>query len=158
MLRVNFVAAIDDKRGIAKKNKIPWDLPSDKKYFKNLLAQGPVVMGWKTYVANGRKPYGPHKNTVLTKDQREADNVEIRHDLQSFFENVQEDTWVGGGGQVFAQALPYATHLYLTRVEGDFACDTFFPEFENEFVLTQEEPPLTENGTTFRYQIWERKH
>ena len=39
------------------------------------------------------------------------------------------EVFIIGGGQIFAQALPFADRLYLTIVTGDFGADTFFPEY-----------------------------
>jgi len=161
MPEIKLIAAIDNKLGIAKKvagtpGKIPWNLQSDRKYFRDKLIDGPVVSGWNTFAANNFKPYGIGKNIVITRDDREsAPGVWIIHDAQKFFEKNKEDIWVAGGGQIFKEALPYATHLYLTRVSGDFDCDIFFPEFEGKFILTHEEPKQTENGVSFIYQIWQ---
>jgi dihydrofolate reductase len=161
--QVKLIAAIDDRRGIAKKvpgtpGKIPWFLPSDRKYFQDKLKQGPVVSGWNTFAANGYKPYGDGTNYVITREKIEAaPGVWIVHDAQEFFEKNKEDIWVAGGGQIFEVALSYATHLYLTRVEGDFDCDIFFPAFEDKFQLTHSEPTQVENGIAFQYQIWQPK-
>nr|AIA14641.1 Dihydrofolate reductase [uncultured bacterium] len=155
---IKFIAAIDDKRGIAKAGKIPWDVPSDRKYFREHVKPGPVVMGWNTFESNGQKPYGDGKNTVITRRDESAPGVAVVHDLEAFFKNLDEDIWVAGGGQVFTAALPYATTLYVTRVKGDYNCDVFFPEFENDFVLSHEEPAQVENGVQYQYQVWQRKN
>lgn len=163
MPEVKFIAAIDDKLGIAKTRTgtpgiIPWKLPTDQKYFRDKLENGPVVMGWGTFAANGFKPYGNGSNIVITRRDTEAiPGVWVVHDAVEFFQKNQQDIWVAGGGQIFKDALPYATQLYLTRVKGDFDCDIFFPEFKNKFVLVNEEPAQTENGISFKYQIWHRK-
>jgi dihydrofolate reductase len=157
---INFIAAVDDRLGIAKSvpgtaGKIPWHLPTDQAYFRAKLADVPVVMGWNTFRANGFKPYGTGPNTVITDDPIDLyEGVQITHDLKGFFENLRTDLWVAGGGQIFEQALPYATHLYLTRVAGDFGCDIFFPEFEDRFELAEDGPEQEENGTKFRFQVW----
>lgn len=158
MPEVRLIAAIDDKRGIAKKGKIPWNLPTDRKYFQDHVKQGPVVMGWNTFAANNFKPYGDVPNTVITRNDTEAvPGVWVVHDAKRFFESLKNDIWVAGGGQIFTEALPYATELYITRVPGDYGCDVFFPEFESTFMLAHEESPQTENGITFQYQVWRRK-
>jgi dihydrofolate reductase len=155
---IKLIAAVDDKNGIAAKQKIPWDLPSDRQYFRDKLKDGPVVSGWKTYAANNFKPYGQGENIVLTRrDLEAAPGVWIVHSAEEYFKNLKKDVWVSGGGEIFKIALPYATHLYITKVEGDFGTDTFFPDYKNDFKLVDEKPPMTENGITFRYQIWERK-
>jgi len=161
--KVNFIAAIDDRLGIAKSKpgtagKIPWHLPTDQKYFRDKLRNVPVVMGWNTFRANGFKPYGVGPNTVITDQPIDTyPGVQIIHSVKEFFEQNTQDVWVAGGGQVFKQALPYATHLYLTRVQGDFGCDIFFPEFEDKFELESESDSQTENGTNFIFQVWVAK-
>jgi dihydrofolate reductase len=154
MREIKLIAAIDDKRGIAKHQKLPWNIPSDRQYFQDHIRPGPVLMGWNTFVSNGYKPYGIGKNFVLTKENKQYDGVEIIHDLQAFLISFQEDLWIAGGGQVFAQVLPDATKLYLTRLEGDFDCDVFFPEFEPTFRRVRAEEPQVENSITFHYELW----
>ena len=79
------------------------------------------------------------------------------HDTHEFFESRKDDLWVAGGGQIFKEALPYATHLYITRVEGDYNADIYFPEFESDFQRIDNNQPQTENGITFTFQTWKRK-
>ncbi len=157
MPEIRFIAAIDDKRGLAKKQKIPWDLPTDKKYFRDKLATGPVVMGYKTYVSNGRKPYGTFENTVFSRQDISLDNAAVHRDAEKFFKNLDYDVWVAGGGEIFAAALPFATILYITRVIGDFDCDVFFPRYEDGFRLESAGPWQAENGIRFRFEIWAPK-
>lgn len=114
-------------------------------------------MGWNTFAENNLKPYGKGRNTVFTRHHEKVNGIEVARDAVQFLENLKEDTWLIGGGQIFTEALPYATHLYITRIEGDFECDVFFPEFEEYFVLIHAEPARTENGKKFTYQIWEPK-
>ena len=155
---IKLIAAIDDKRGIAIGQKLPWDLPSDRKYFQDKIKDGPVVMGWNTFAANKFKPYGNGANTVITRQKVEAvPGVWIVHDAHEFFEKNKKDIWVAGGGQIFKEALPYATHLYLTRVKGAFNCNVFFPEFENDFKLVEEGTPKSENGISLVVQVWQAK-
>jgi len=156
MFKVKLIAALDNKNGIGKNGRLPWDLPSDRQYFRSLIMNGPVVMGMNTFASNGFQPFGQGKNIVITRylDDR-LKNVEVNNDAKVFFKNLKEDVWVVGGGQVFAEALPYATELYLTRVDGVFGADTFFPEFEKRFKLKSESVIQTENGINFKYQVWE---
>lgn len=162
MSEIKLIAAIDDKRGLADSSRterggIPWDLPSDRAFFREHVATGPVMMGFKTFMSNHFRPYGSGKNYVVSREPAMYDGVEIITDLEGFLQNCTEDIWVVGGGKVFAAALPFATTLYLTRVAGDFNCNVFFPDFESAFTLTQESPEQTENGISFRYQTWFRR-
>ena len=158
MPEVKLIAAIDDNYGIAKTGKLPWNVPSDRKYFQDHIKQGPVVMGWKTFESNRFKAYGDGPNMVITRRNTEAvPGAWIVHDAVEFFNKNKADVWVVGGGQIFKQALPFATKLYVTRISGDYGCDVFFPNFEKDFKLISEQSVETENGIDFRYQIWSRK-
>jgi dihydrofolate reductase len=42
----------------------------------------------------------------------------------------KDECFVIGGGMVYAQFLPLAGKLYLTRVHASFDADTFFPEID----------------------------
>lgn len=157
MSDIKLIAAIDDKRGIAIGQKLPWDIVADKNYFREKVKDGPVVMGWNTFLANGLKPFGHGKNYVITRGEVGAiKGVEIVHDVQDFLKNLDKDTWVIGGGQIFKEAMPYATHLYITKVEGDYGANIFFPEFEQYFRRIDNNQPQTENGITFSFQLWQR--
>jgi dihydrofolate reductase len=46
--------------------------------------------------------------------------------------------FICGGGQVYQEALPFCTDLYLTCVKRTVEGDTFFPVFEDQFALEQE--------------------
>ena len=156
MADIRFIAAIDNKFGLAKDQVIPWDLPSDRKYFRDYVEEGPVLMGWNTFGANNYKPFGKGKNYVVSNKPEKYENVAIVNDLEQFINNYTDDLWIIGGGQIFTQLLSKATNLYITRVEGDFNCNVFFPKFEGNFLKTWASEQMQENGINFHYEIWQR--
>lgn len=155
---IKFIAAIDETYGLARKGKIPWDLPSDRKFFRDSISSGVGLMGWNTFVSNNKRPFPTSpRNVVITHHTESFDGVEIIHDLQAFLDRTDDDIWVIGGGDVFRQLLPRATHLVLTRVQGTYECDVFFPEFEDSFICTDPGEIRQENGTEYRVEVWEPK-
>ena len=155
---IKIIVAIDDKNGIAIGQKLPWDLPTDRKHFRDSVYEDTVVLGWNTFATNNYRPYGIGDTILLTRKDREAvPGVWVVHDADDYFKKLTNDVWVAGGSEIYKIALQYATHLYITKVDGDFGADTFFPEFKNDFKLIHEDDPINENDITFRYQIWERK-
>jgi dihydrofolate reductase len=48
------------------------------------------------------------------------------------------EIFICGGAQVYEQALPMCSDLYLTLVKRDVEGDTFFPAFEYKFTLKEE--------------------
>ena len=125
-------------RVIGQGNRIPWHLPEDFKWFKKLTTGQVVVMGRKTFESIG-KPL-PHRETVvLSRSAFYHPGVRIVPDL-SQIDPAQEtrEVFICGGAQVYAQALPLCSELYLTLIKRVVEGDTFFPPFEDQFELAEE--------------------
>lgn len=131
--KISLLAALDRRRAIGRNGAMPWHLPDDLKRFKALTLGKPVLMGRKTTLAIGRALPG-RPNLVLTRanaaphpDQR------VVHSLEEALAASAggQELVVIGGGEVYAQAMPHATHLLLTWVDAETpGADTFFPEFD----------------------------
>ena len=67
-------------------------------------------------------------------------------------QNTEYEVFIIGGGQIYQQALPFADKLYLTIVEGDYNCDTFFPDY-SEFKTVISEEKKESDG--FKYTFLE---
>lgn len=147
---VSLIAAIDDKRGIGKQNKLPWHLHEDLVRFKEITKGHTVIMGRNTFESIG-KPLPDRKNIVITSDpQFRAEGVEIVNSVEDAFEKAKGDVFVIGGASIFSQTIGLADKLYITQVEGDFGCDTFFPdysEFRNETFIGAGQ----ENGIKYKF-------
>jgi len=48
------------------------------------------------------------------------------------------DYFICGGAQIYEQALPFCSDLYLTLVKREFEGDAFFPPFEDRFEAVEE--------------------
>lgn len=134
-MNIRLVAAIGKKRELGKDNKLLWRLPKDLQHFKEKTLRKPVLMGRKTFESIGR-PLPHRTNIVLTRNMEwQAEGVIV---ISSFEEALQygvqqkgEEICVIGGAQIYALALPFATHLSLTFVHAeDPEADTFFPEWD----------------------------
>ncbi|HEV2437895.1 MAG TPA: dihydrofolate reductase [Verrucomicrobiae bacterium] len=53
-------------------------------------------------------------------------------------EEFPNDIFICGGAQIYEQALPRCSDLYLTLVKRVVSGDAFFPPFEEKFVLAEE--------------------
>ena len=60
------IAAMSLNRAIGAGNKIPWHLPEDFKWFKQLTSGNVVIMGRKTFESLG-KPLPNRINIVLSR-------------------------------------------------------------------------------------------
>jgi dihydrofolate reductase len=129
---VSLIAALDRNLAIGRGGLMPWHLPDDLKRFKQLTLGKAVLMGRKTAVAIGR-PLPGRRNLVLTRagtvpfaGQEPVASIDAAIDAARGAELA-----VIGGGEVYALALPVATHLHLTWVDAAAEhADAFFPRFD----------------------------
>jgi dihydrofolate reductase len=152
---IRHMVALDSKRGIAKDGGQPWKLPTDEHYFteQTKLYGGVVLMGRTTYEVIGR-PLTDRQNFVVTHEADfRAAGVTAVHDLDAFFARHSE-VWVIGGGVVFAETMGIADELYITEIDEDYTCDTFYPTYSEDFTPLQTGEWLTEDDTRFRFMIY----
>ena len=134
------IAAMSLNRVIGFHNKIPWHLPDDFKWFKKMTTGQVIVMGRKTFVSIG-KPLPNRTTLVLTRSQAPISGVKRISSLNQIDPAAEEfvgrDIYICGGAEVYAQALPLCSDLYLTVVQRTVEGDTFFPPFEDRFDLVE---------------------
>ncbi|MCE8041385.1 MAG: dihydrofolate reductase [Billgrantia sp.] len=149
LVPVAMIAAVSRNGVIGVDNKLPWHLPEDLKFFKRMTQAKPLIMGRKTFASIGR-PLPGRLNIVVTRDKNfRHDGVRVCHDLESalFLADQQatidasEEIMVMGGGEIYAQALPHASRIYLTEVDVEVEGDALFPELdESEWQEVQRVP------------------
>jgi dihydrofolate reductase len=131
-----------ENRVIGRKNALPWHLPTDMRRFKALTMGHTLIMGRKTFDAIG-KPLPGRRTIVLTRDPgREGHGIEIAPGLDRAIELTagEAEVFIAGGADVYRQALPRATRIYLTVVHAQIDGDAYFPSIDPaEWVLAAEE-------------------
>lgn len=125
-------------RVIGAGNQIPWHLPEDFKWFKQMTTGNVLVMGRKTFESIG-KPLPNRDTIVLSRTDFTYSGVRVIHNWNELPPLVADrEVFIAGGAQVYAQALPQCSDLYLTLVKREIVGDAFFPPFEDQFVLVEE--------------------
>ncbi len=154
------VAAISRKtRALGNKNELLWHIPEDLKRFKEKTLGHPVIMGRKTFesiVTILGKPLPNRTNIVVTRNPNFTyEGVLIASSLEDALTKARalspSQIHIGGGAELYKQALPYVDELYLTLVDDEKDADTFFPEFENLFKKKSEHELQTHNGITYQF-------
>ena len=142
-MEIIIIAALDQSYGIGFQGRIPWRIPADLTRFRELTVGHPVVMGRKTYesIPTKFRPLPGRLNVVLSSDPKfDHEGIVVAHSLDEAVSSLSEgritaqvvdfqSTYIIGGSQVYSSALPLATRLELTWVDGVFNVDTFFPRF-----------------------------
>jgi len=135
------IAAMSLNRVIGAGNKIPWHLPEDFQWFKKMTTGHVIVMGRKTFESIG-KPLPNRTTIVLSRSPLNIYGVRMIADLNQLDSLEGElaglEIFICGGAQVYEQALPLCSDLYLTLVKRNVEGDTFFPAFEEMFKLKEE--------------------
>lgn len=163
MAYVSLIAALDERRVIGNGNQLPaWEAPGDLKRFRSLTEGKVVVMGRKTFESLG-KPLPRRLNLVVSTSMESSPGIHVARTLDEAIRqadvmgrqfNFGDEIMVIGGAQIYEQALPFASKLYLTLVRGEHPGDVFFPSLnEAEWELTIREDHLP----THSYLTYKRK-
>lgn len=165
MARVSAIAAIGRNRVLGKDNQLLWHIPDDLKRFKEITSGHPIIMGRKTFesiLATLGKPLPGRTNIVVTRD------ASWRHEGVIAAASIEDaimkaakapgadEVFIGGGGEIYRQALPFTDRLYLTLIEDDKEGDSFFPEYENEFTKVVSDETREHEGLKYRWVDLER--
>lgn len=161
-MRKSMIVAMAQNRVIGRNNKLPWYLPNDLKYFKQVTMGLPIVMGRKTYESIGR-PLPGRTNIVVTRNTNwSADGVKSVNSLECAFELAEsiaeidgrDEVMIIGGDQIYQSALPLVDRIYLTEVHADVAGDAYFPAFErDEWAVVGCEDFVAEDPNPYDYSF-----
>lgn len=128
---ISIIVAVASNGVIGDKNTLLWHIREDLQHFKALTTGHPVVMGRKTYESLGR-PLPNRRNIVVSRQEIAIAGCEVVHSLADALAlfPADEEVFIIGGAQIYAEALPLAGRFYLTRVEHPYEGDTRFPEWD----------------------------
>jgi dihydrofolate reductase len=132
---VKAIVAMTHDRVIGLQGRMPWHLPEDFRWFREATLTQAVLMGRKTLAAIGR-PLPGRLNLVATRGPAiELPGVLTISDLAAFDETdfAPREVWIAGGAEIYSQMLPRCAELYVSLVAGEYAGDTFFPPFEDDY-------------------------
>ena len=157
---VAIIVAISGKgRGVGNLGKLLWHISEDLKQFKRLSLGHPVIMGRRTFESIEQYLRGPlpgRTNIVITRNptwQRES--VLTFSSLEEALEHAHtldtERIVIGGGSEVYTQALPHTNKLYLTIIDDKKEADVFFPPYEHLFTRKTREEKRTDEKTGLSY-------
>jgi dihydrofolate reductase len=152
-------------RAIGKNNQLLWHVPADLKRFKALTMGHPIIMGRKTFesiLAILGKPFPGRTNIVVTRDESYThEEVKVAHSLEEAIEIAQSENpteiHIGGGAEMYRQALPLTSRLHITWYFDEKDGDSYFPAFEEDFIIEKEYPIEKHEGLQFQWVDYVRK-
>jgi dihydrofolate reductase len=130
-MKVTVIVARSRNGVIGKDNDLPWHLPADLKYFKQVTMGHHILMGRKTWESIGRALPG-RTSIVITRDVHyKAEGAIVTHSLaeaiQKAIEGGDTEAFVIGGAEIITQAVEQglADHLHITEIQADVEGDIF---------------------------------
>jgi dihydrofolate reductase len=162
---VSLIAALTKNRVIGKNNDLPWKLPDDMKYFMETTREHAVIMGRKNFdsLPPKFKPLKDRLNIVLTRNKNLLRDFDVRavSSINEAFEQApaNEEVFVIGGAEIFAQTLPRAHRLYLTEIDAVVDGDVYFPEYNKSAwkeVSRRHHPADERHAYAFDFVLYER--
>ena len=142
---VSIIVAKSKNNVIGSNGSIPWSVPKDLKYFKELTEGNTVIMGRKTYesLPENKKPLPNRINIVITRDSNfKANGCIVVGSLEEALLKAdnKNDTFIIGGGEIYKQALNFVDKIYITEINEEFVGDTYFPKLSDKWdLITVEE-------------------
>jgi len=132
------VAAVADNGVIGRDGALPWRLNSDLAHFRALTMGHPLLMGRKTYESIGQPLPGRTSIVVTRDDAFAAPGIIAAATLDAGLEAARGDAlrrgadaiMVIGGAEIYAQTMPRASRLEITRVHANPLGDTHFPAID----------------------------
>ena len=151
---ITIIAAAGSNNELGKDNDLVWHLPDDFKRFKKLTTGHHIIMGRKTF-QSFPKPLPNRVHLVITRNKDyHPEGAIIVHSMAEALEVAKNDNqaFIIGGGEIYKIGMEIAEKIELTRVNGSFEADTFFPEISSEnWKLASEEFHLKDEKHKFDF-------
>ena len=159
MRKISIIVAMSENSVIGLNNQLPWHISEDLKNFRKTTLNHCVIMGRKTYESIG-KPLKDRRNIVISRSKSLLiDGVEVVNSLDRAISIVDDSSeiFIIGGEQIYTISLPMATHLYVTKVNGEYKGDAFFPDYiQDEWKEIAREDLISESSLKFSFLKYER--
>ncbi|MBI2610547.1 dihydrofolate reductase [Candidatus Kaiserbacteria bacterium] len=169
MAKICAVAAIGRNRELGKEGRLIWRIPADVQRFRHLTRGHPLILGRKTFESILRyrgSPLPDRTNIVISRNpnndlrSRYSDVIWVSS-LEEALEKAKEapgsdEIHIGGGAEIYKEALPITDKLYLTLIEAEGEADTFFPPYEHLFTKKLSEEMREWKGLKYKFVDLER--
>lgn len=155
---MNIIAAVDENMGIGYKGELLFNIPEDKKYFKEKTTGNTIIMGRKTFESLPFRPLPDRRNIVLTKNRKlicpGADVCFSVKELSKMLRDTPtEKIFVIGGEEIYRLLLPYCDMAFITKIFASKNADKFIHDFDNdkEWYISEQSGIKEYNGLKYRF-------
>lgn len=159
---MELIVAVYDDWGIGCCGTQTIALSADRKFFRETTRGAMVIAGRKTIGDfPGQKPLPGRVNVALTRTVQEIPGFTVCASAEAAVElaKTAQRCFVIGGGSVYRQMLPYCDAAYITKVHTTTACDTYFPNLDEDaaWYLAEKLMDGEEDGIAYEMLLYRRK-
>lgn len=133
------IAAVSKNFVIGLNGKIPWNLSSELKHFRNTTINYPVIMGSNTWeslqnplenrlniIVSRKKNVSSLSNVIFVSSIKKAINFCEQHNYKKCF--------IIGGEKIFNHAIKIADKIILSVIPKNYKGDKFFPKINSKWI------------------------
>jgi dihydrofolate reductase len=168
------IVAYDANKGISKNGSMPWNVPEDIKFFKNITSKNVVIMGKNTFMSLNFTPLKDRLNIVITKTPEKffsyaseysnimfTDNKNVHLDIirnsneyanRFYFLNKHFKIFYIGGEQIYKEFIPLCTTVWVTQIKKNYDCDLqFSTDMDSDCNFASTRELITEDFEIIKY-------
>lgn len=152
------IAAADLNNGIGSGNELLYDIPEDKKFFKEKTTGKTVIMGRKTFESLPVKPLPNRRNIILTGNlSRSFEGAEAVHSTEELLSLISsipgDEIFVIGGAEIYRVLEDLCDTAYITRIYDTKPADRFITDFDSsdKWIRTEISGIREYNGIFYRF-------
>jgi len=170
-ISLSLIVAMDKNNGIGKNGVMPWQLKNDLIFFQKITSttldhskKNAVIMGRTTWesIPVAHRPLLNRTNFVLSRNMEyKATGATVYSNLEDVLNNLSDEiekVFIIGGGSLYKQTINRADidKIYITRINHEYNCDTFFPEIPANFNQITSLGKV-EEGVNYEYLLYSKK-
>jgi dihydrofolate reductase len=155
---MKLIAAVDMDWGMGRDGQMLVHLPADLKRFREITLGKVVVMGRKTFESLPKRPLPGRINIVLTRNRpHDYENIISAGSIKELYNVLgrykSDDIYIIGGQSVFSEMLEKCDTALITRIEGIYDADVFFPDLDikKNWVMTSRSDTVIDGGINTHY-------
>lgn len=151
---INLICAVDQYYGISKNDRIPWDIPEDLKFFKNITNNSTLIMGWNTWESLPQNTFVSSNRTMIVVTSKtivsHQENLIFVNNIDTALEfskaSQHNSVFFIGGTNIYKESLKYINKFYVTHIHSDYNCDNHIKWLASDLDLCSHKKILHSNS------------
>lgn len=161
--QIRIIAALAENGVIGVDGHLPWSIPEDWELFLKKTRGGTLIMGRQSFLEMMKEPsWSDAREYIVLSSHPEQLNIAgitVVSNLDAAMALAQQTLrpiWICGGASVYALALKLADQLHLTRIQGSFEGDTYFPKWQHLFKQKIASLASSDAGLSYQFEVYEQ--